>query len=396
MALRVLVSAGESSGDLYASALVEELRRRHPDAEFFGCAGLRMRAAGVRPVVRSESLGVVGLVEVLAHIPRIYGEFRKLIRAAREEHPHVAILTDSPDFHLRVAAKLRKAGIPVAYLIAPQVWAWRQGRVRLLRENLQHLFCIFPFEERFFRDHGVPTTYLGHPLAATIRPRLSRAEFFAAHNLPADRPLIAILPGSRPGEIGRHLEPLASAVKLLKQSHNLTFVAGTPPGFSKIVDASSFWERFERSSIQVIEGSTWDLLAYADLALAASGTVTMEAALLGTPTVTFYRVTPLTWMLGRRLVKVPFLSMVNLVAERQVVPELIQDDMTPEKLAAEARRLLDDPAVRDAQKAGLADVKARLMPPSDPMRRAADVIDGIIKLRALELTKSDFTTSEKD
>lgn len=345
-----------------------------------------MRAAGVRPIVYSESLGVVGLVEVLVHIPRIYGEFRKLIAAAREEKPDLAILTDSPDFHLRVARKLKRQGIPVVYLIAPQVWAWREGRVKTLRETLHHLLCIFPFEERYFRDHGVMATYIGHPLAGTIRPRHTRQEFFAAHGIPDDRPLVAILPGSRPGEIGRHLEPLAKAARRLGADRRLTFVAGSPPGFAKNVNNPSFWERFDESAIKVIEGSTWDLLAHADLALAASGTVTMEAALLGTPTVTFYRVTALTWILGRKLVKVPFLSMVNLVAERQVVPELIQQDMTADRLVAEASRLLDDPQARAVQQAGLAEVRARLTAVEGPMERAADIIDGIIRER----------TSEKD
>ena len=339
-----------------------------------------MREAGVRPIVRSESLGVVGLVEVLAHIPRIYGEFRKLIRAARTERPDLAILTDSPDFHLRVAKKLKRLGIPVVYLVAPQIWAWREGRVKILRETLDHLFCIFPFEESYFRKHGVTATYIGHPLAGSIAPRLSKADFFEQHGIPSDRPLIALLPGSRPGEIGRHIEPLAEAAAILQKQRPLTFIAGTPPGFSKIVGGETFWERFHESSIKVIEGSTWDLLAYADLALAASGTVTMEAALLGTPTVTFYRVTPLTWFLGRRLVKVPFLSMVNLVAERQIVPELIQQDMTAGRLVEEANRLLDDPVAREVQKRALAEVRRLLTASQDPIDRAADLIDGMIKV----------------
>ncbi len=341
-----------------------------------------MRATGVIPIVRSESLGVVGLVEVISHIPRIYGEFRKLVEAAKREKPDFAVLTDSPDFHLRLAKKLKQAGTPVFYLVAPQVWAWREGRVRGMRRTLRHLFCIFPFEERFFRERGVAATYLGHPLAATIRPSMSRSEFMAKHGLPADRPLIAILPGSRPGEIGRHIEPLAEAVELLERTYSASFVVGTPPEFSKIINPSSFWERFHGLSIKVIEGTTWDLLAHADLALAASGTVTMEAALLGTPTVTFYRVTPLTWALGRRLVRVPFLSMVNLIAEREVVPELIQDDMTGAKLAAEAIRLLSDVGARDEQTAGLAEVRRRLTPPVDPIERAAELIDGMIGVGA--------------
>jgi lipid-A-disaccharide synthase len=387
VALRVLISAGEASGDLYAATLVETLRRRYPDIECFGCAGPRMREAGVRPVVRAESLSVVGLFEVLAHIPRIYGEFRKLVEASRAERPHLAILTDSPDFHLRLARKLKRSGIPTAYLVAPQAWAWRPGRTKILRETIDHLFCIFPFEEAFFTGHGVRAAYVGHPLARLIRPRQSKREFFAQHGIPMDRPLIAVLPGSRAGEAARHLEPLAQAAEELSAERPVTFVAGALAGFSKSLNRLSFWERFDRASIQVIEGSTWDLLAHADLALAASGTVTIEAALLGTPMVTFYRVSPLSWALGRRLVRVSFLSMVNLVAERAVVPELMQRDMAGPRLAAEARRLLDDTVARTRMIAGLDEVRARLTTSADPMERTADILESII-------TRSSFR--EKD
>jgi lipid-A-disaccharide synthase len=260
--------------------------------------------------------------------------------------------------------------------------------VKTLKENVQHLLCIFPFEEQFFRDHGVNATYIGHPLTRLIKPQLTRSAFFAEHKIPADRPLVAILPGSRPGEAKRHLEPLAKAVQMLKAERLITFVAGTTRGFSRQVKGSTFWERFDRSSIQVIEGSTWDLLAHADLALAASGTVTIEAALLSTPMVAFYRVSPLSATLVRRLVKVPFLSMVNLVAGRAVVPELMQDDMTGPRLAEETRRLLDDAAARDKMVAGLREVRSNLSPAADPMLTAVEIIERVMD--------SSRTLREKD
>src|SRR5689334_11183254 len=170
---KILVSAGEASGDLYASLVVQELRRLIPGADFFGCTGPRLRASGVRTVVDAASLAVVGLLEVVTHIPRIYGEYRKLLASARDSRPDVAILTDSPDFHLRVARKLAKSGIPVVYLVAPQAWAWRKGRVKSMRRTLKRLLCIFPFEEVFFRREGVAATYIGHPLATLVKPSLS-------------------------------------------------------------------------------------------------------------------------------------------------------------------------------------------------------------------------------
>ncbi len=230
MAPKILVSAGEASGDLYAAGLVDALCRRLPDAQFFGCAGPRLRAAGVRAYVTAESLSVVGLIEVVSHIPRIYGEFRKLVRAARAERPDIAILTDSPDFHLRLARKLKHQGVPVFYLVAPQVWAWRSNRIRQMRRNIHHLFCIFPFEEEYFCSRGLAATYIGHPLARMARPSLSREEFLKKHRIPADRPLIALLPGSRLSEIGRPLPALADAAERINARRAASFVIGAPPG----------------------------------------------------------------------------------------------------------------------------------------------------------------------
>jgi lipid-A-disaccharide synthase len=378
--MRVLISAGEASGDLYASRVVEALRARHPSAEFFGCAGPRMQAAGVRPIVDSRSIAVVGLVEVVSHIPRIWSEFRKLKSAIRTERPDIAVLTDAPDFHLRLAKHLHRHGVPVVYLIAPQAWAWRQGRVRTMRATLDHLLCIFPFEEDFFRRQGVEATYIGHPLGHIVRRSLTRAEFCQKFSLPQERRIIALLPGSRHGEVERHMPDLLDAVELIAARNAATFVLALPPGFREKKpgsDRSNFWERARRLSIQVIEGSTWDTLAHAELAVAASGTVTIEAALLGVPMVTFYRVNALSWILGRWLVRAPFLSMVNLIAGRRVVPELIQSEMTAERIAGEAEKLLESEEARSAMRRDLADVAAKLASDRDPMEIAAEKIEKV-------------------
>lgn len=374
--MRIFISAGEASGDLYASRVVETLRARHPDARFFGCAGPRMQAAGVRAIVDSRSIAVAGLVEVVAHIPRILGLFRRLVRAAASEKPDLAILTDAPDFHLRLAKKLKKMGIPVVYLIAPQAWAWRSGRVRTMRRLIDRLLCIFPFEQQFFESRGVPTTYLGHPLARIVRPSMTRAEFFEELSLKEDQRIVVLLPGSRHGEVERHMPALFDAVRQIRIRQDVHFVLALPLGFN--FDEANFRERARAESIQVKVGLTWDALAYADLALAASGTVTIEAALLGAPLVSFYRVNALSWILGRWLVKAPFLSMVNLVAGRQIAPELIQGEMTGERIAAEAIRLLDDDAVRAQMRADLAQVAALLASRDDPMETAASWIEKVL------------------
>lgn len=378
MGRKILVSAGEASGDLYASLVVEELRRIAPDIDFFGCTGPRLQKAGVETIVDASSLAVVGLLEVVSHIPRIYGEYRKLLAAAAARRPDLAILTDSPDFHLRAARRLHADGIPVVYLVAPQAWAWRKGRISTMRRTLRQLLCIFPFEEEFFSNEGVRTTYIGHPLAGMVRPTLSREDFFKKHRLSLGRPLIAVLPGSRRGEASRHLPALLDALDRLyrEQALNLVLPASATTG------AAFFRERLGRSPVAVIEGESWDTLAYADLALAASGTVTVEAALLGTPMVTFYKVTTPSWLAGKVLVKVPFYCMVNLIAGRAVVPELIQGRMTGEALAREARRLLTDEAAREEMKAGLAEVRDRLMPQAgrEPaQQRAAAIVYEILE-----------------
>jgi lipid-A-disaccharide synthase len=376
---KILVSAGEASGDLYASQLVTAVKVLHPDADFFGCTGPKLRDAGVRQIVDAASLGVVGLVEVVHHIPRIWGEFRRLVRSAEKERPHLAILTDSPDFNLRVARKLHGLGVPVIYLIAPQVWAWREGRVRQMRRNLAHVLCIFPFEESYFESHGVPATYIGHPLTWTVRASTSKTEFCRKHCIDETKPIVALLPGSRVGEVARHLPAVSAAARLIKDRTDASVVLATPLQFTRNAGSSFFGERIGRSSIQVIEGETSDTLAHADVAIAASGTVTIEAAILGTPMVTFYKVTPLSWTLGRFLVRVPFYSMVNLVAGRRIVPELMQDQASGENLAAEAIRLLEDAGSRSEMKQALADVAAKLASPEHPMDRAARIVSEYLK-----------------
>jgi lipid-A-disaccharide synthase len=370
----ILISAGEASGDRYAAMLVDELRLLWPDAHFFGCAGPRLQRAGVEAVIEAESLAVVGLVEVVGHLPRIWRQYLKLISAVRERRPQLAILTDSPDFHLRLARRLKRQAVPVVYLVAPQVWAWRKGRISGMRRTIGRLLCIFPFEEAFFRAHGLPAWYIGHPLASLVRPALDKADFFRKHRLALGRPLITVLPGSRKGEAARHLPSLLDAVERIYRQQATHFLLPA----SETTGAAFFTERIGRAPIQVIEGETWEAIAHADLALAASGTVTVEAAFAGTPMVTFYKVNALSWLLGRLLVRVPYYSMVNLVAERPVVPELMQTAMTGERLAAEALHLLHDGEARERMRGDLADVAPRLSSEGRPMEKAAALVEQLV------------------
>jgi len=338
-----------------------------------------MREAGVRPVVDAASLAVVGIAEVVRHIPRIYREYRRLLDGARREKPDLAILTDSPDFHLRLARRLKQWGVPVVYLVAPQVWAWRRGRLRTMRRVIDLLLCIFPFEEEYFASQGLRARYIGHPLSTLATPSMSRNEFLAQFGLPRDRPVVALLPGSRQGEALRHLPVLADAARHIHRALPSSFVWAAPAGAFWGKRTASFWEPLRDLSIQLIEGRTWDVLAHADVALVASGTATVEAALLGVPMVVFYKVSWLTWLAGRPRVKVPFYSMVNLVAGRAVVPELIQNEVRGERLAAEALRLLREPGARAAMQRELARVAAQLSATEDPMVRAATLIEDYLR-----------------
>ena len=388
--VRILVSAGEASGDLYASGVVHSLAHLFPEASFYGCAGPRLQAEGVEPIIDAASLAVVGLAEVVGHLPRIYGEYRKLLRYIRRHKPVAAILTDSPDFHLRLARHLKRLGVPVYYLVAPQVWAWRQGRVKTIAQRVDKLFCLFPFEEGWFRSRGIDATYIGHPLATVARTRHSRHEFLAKQQLSPDKQILTLLPGSRVGEAVRHMPVLLDTVAELRRRFNLSVLLATPQGFHHAAAFSRFRERIRALHIQIVEGETPDCIGHADVALAASGTVTVEAAILGTPTVTFYKVTPLTWAVGRRLVKLPFLSMVNLIAERSIVPEFIQADMTSANLTKACSELLADPGAAANMRQELAHVRYLLTREGDPFQFAAEQIAQDLNGR---FHKSDATSS---
>ncbi|MBI4891373.1 MAG: lipid-A-disaccharide synthase [Acidobacteria bacterium] len=371
MPLKILISAGEASGDRYAAGVARALLQLAPSAQFFGCTGPQMRQAGVRTVVDSSSLSVLGLAEVVRHIPRIYREYRRLIAAAAAEQPTLAILTDSAGFHAHVARSLHSLGIPVFQLVAPQAWAWREYRVRNLRRNVNELHCIFPFEESFFRQRGVNAFYVGHPLARVVQPRWDRAHFFARLRIDPGRPLVTLCPGSRRGEIARHLPVLAETVERIAAHRACTFLASAPAGTVERHGQGLFAPLLGTGRVRYCEGETWDAMAHADITLAASGTVTMEAALLRAPMVTYYRVSPLTYAAGKPLVNVPFYSMVNLIAQKRVVSEFIQNDMTGENLAAETLRLLSSPEALRLMQEELGAVRQSLEAGHDPYEESA-------------------------
>ncbi|HXJ05545.1 MAG TPA: lipid-A-disaccharide synthase [Candidatus Acidoferrum sp.] len=373
----LLISAGEASGDMYAARLATALQKRM-DVTLFGMGGPQMRAAGVDVITDYKEVSVVGITEILSHLPSLIRAMRHLVSEAQRRKPPFAILTDFPGFHLRLARKLRPLGVRNIYYICPQFWAWRPWRVRIVRRRFSQALCIFPFEEAFFGNAGVPTKFIGHPLVGAVQVTKSRENFCREQNLDPAQSIVTILPGSRHAELTQHMPIIREACVRIQQQRPAQFVVAAA-AHSNMHDLQMGWD--PALSLRIVEGQTYNALAAADAAIVSSGTATIEAALLDVPMVVVYRVTPLTALLAKPLVRTPFFSMVNLIGERQVVPELIQKDFTPKRVAAEVLRLLNDSRAREALRAGLADVRTRLGPPG-AVDRAADAIVGLLSTAA--------------
>jgi lipid-A-disaccharide synthase len=369
----LLISAGEASGDMYAARLATALKKRM-DVALFGMGGPQMRAASVDVVTDYSEVSVVGITEILSHLPSLIRAMRRLVSEAQRRRPPFAILTDFPGFHLRLARKLRPHGVRNIYYICPQFWAWRPWRVRVVRRRFAQAFCIFPFEEAFFGKAGVPTKFIGHPLVGAVQASQTREDFCRQQNLDPGQPIVAILPGSRPAELAQHMPVIREACVRIQGQRAAQFVIAAA-AHANLNDLQTGWIRDLK--VRVVEGQTYNVLASADAAIVSSGTATVEAALLDVPMVVVYRVTPLTALLARPLVRTSYFSMVNLIAERRVVPELIQKEFTPVKIAHEVLRLLTDPHAREELRAGLAEVRKRLGPP-DAVERAADAIVALL------------------
>jgi lipid-A-disaccharide synthase len=376
----ILLSAGEASGDMYAARLATALKER-ADVEIFGMGGPQMRAAGVETIVDYSEVNVLGITEVLKHLPSLRRALRRLVDEAHRRRPPLAILTDFPGFHLRLARKLSPLGIRNIYYICPQFWAWRPWRANLVRRRFAKALCIFPFEEKFYRDAGVAVEFIGHPLVGNVKASMSRAEFCAENGLSSDKPIVTILPGSRRGEVEYHAAILAQALTQLRHAiPDVQAVVAEAPGVNRTELEACF---SSNNGVRFVAGSTYNALTAADLAIVSSGTATVEAALLGKPMIVIYKLSPLTAKLAKPLVRTKFFSMVNLIAGREVVPELIQDHFTPERVASEAISLMsaskESIEKLEVIRRGLADV-TRLLGPPGAVERAADAIVGQLRL----------------
>jgi lipid-A-disaccharide synthase len=397
--VRILISAGEASGDMYGAQLIEALRkiaasqlpiprvgldrpeaRPHTSLSFFGVGGERMRASGCDTVVDAKELSVVGITEILSHLLKIWGLFHKLIAEADRRQPDLAIVIDSPAFNWRVARQMHKRGIRVVYYVCPQFWAWRQGRVRLLRKYVTKALVIFPFEEKFYRERGVDATFVGHPLADLPCPAIDRCAYAAQHKLDPARQWITIMPGSRPKEVRMNLPEILNAAQRLGPDYE--FLLPVAPTLDR-----TFVQKLigTRADIHLVD-QTLPALAQSRAGIIASGTATVEAAVMGTPFVMVYRVSALTYALGRPRVKVPHFAMVNLISGEQVVPELVQDRFTAENVVSELQKIVPDGTARKTMIEKLAGVKIRLRGEQQdrlhPADRAAEAVLALPGARA--------------
>ncbi len=456
--LRVLISAGEASGDMYGAELMGALRElaaedRPPASpasanrsqlwgtcplEFFGLGGEQMRAAGCELVVEARDVAVVGLVEVLSHLPGIYRRFHRLLAEVDRRRPDVAVLIDFPDWNFRLAKQLHRRGIPVVYYVSPQLWAWRKGRLKLVQRYVAAMLVIIPFEREFYARHGVQVEYVGHPLSELEAPKVSREEFAERWGLDASRTWIALLPGSRSKELRMNLPAmLGAAARLGAEFEFVMPVASTldrewvaaevskfqgfkvsraerqeqgqgqlphpsqqqarmgHPGALSPVEAGNAALSAAGARVKLTDDARASLL-HARAGVVASGTATVEAALIGTPFVMVYRVAPLTWALGRHLVKLPHYGMVNLVAGREVVPELIQDDFTPERVEREVRTLLEDGPARRKMTEALAEVRGLLrgLPREETAAPSADTPGTVRETTARRAAKAILRIAE--
>jgi len=402
-AVQILISAGEASGEMYGAQLMESLRKSlvHPapvvtglgpastqpaQLEFFGAGGERMRAAGCEIIVDAKDLAVVGITEILSHLPKILGLYKKLIRAADEKHPALAIVIDAPAFNWRVARQMRRRGIPVVYYVCPQFWAWRQGRVKLLRKYVNRALVIFPFEEKFYRDRGVEATFVGHPLANQPAPAVTRESYATQNQLDPAKQWITIMPGSRRKETRMNLPTMLLAVERLEKESphagyefllpvartlDATFLRDLIATPTKSRPASSLHQKIH------LVPDALPALYHSRAGIVASGTATVEAALMGAPFVMVYRVSSLTYALGKPRVKVPYFAMVNLIAGEEVVQELVQHRFTAENIVTEMNKIIPDGAPRTRMIERLATVKAKMQGNSsaaNPPETAARII----------------------
>ncbi len=372
--MRVMISCGEASGDLYAAALATEIRQRVPDAEIFGFGGPRLKAAGGELLGEFTRFSVTGLTEAVRVVPRSLAMLRRLTIAAADRRPDVFVPIDFPDFNFRLMKALHRMGIPVVYYVGPQLWAWRPSRMQAMKEAADRVLLIFPFEAQIYRDAGVDARFVGHPLVDIARPGQPRSSFLRDRGLVPEAPTVALLPGSRRNELEHTVPRMVAALPLIRDKvPDVQFTVACAPNIEDWQFAPLMTAGEGSNRPVLVHDRTDDVIASADVAITASGTATVQCALHERPMVVVYRLSPLTYRLGRPFVKVDTYAMPNLIAGRRIVPELIQDDFTPARVAAQTVALLTDRPLRARTREALRRVREQLGS-SGASGRAADAV----------------------
>lgn len=376
---RVMIVAGERSGDIYGAGLARALQARLPGVEVFGCGGESMRKAGVDTSVDSHQIAIAGITEIVSGIPRAYRAFHRLLDEADRRQPQLAILIDFPEFNLRMARQLKKRRIPVVYFVSPQVWAWRKGRVKKLKDRVAKMIVIFDFEEEIYKQAGVPVEYIGHPLVDMMRPPMTRHGFFTKVGLDPSVQTIALLPGSRQKEVITNLPVMLDAATRLSANRKLQFVVAVAPTIDlQWLETTLLKCYVGRATVRPAVHATLDAMQHSEVSVVTSGTATLEAALRERPMVVVYRVSALTWLVGRLLVNVPYYCIVNILAKKELVPELMQHDFNAANVATRVEYLLDHPEAREEMIRGFQALKTRLGS-GGAIERAADAMVGVIQ-----------------
>ncbi len=359
-AIPLMIVSGEASGDKHGAKLVSSLRMLRPDIRFdlFGAGGDEMREAGVDTLVDAREVAIMGALEVTKALPKFLRVFRRLRDAARQKKPALVILIDWPEFNLRLAKKLKRDGHRVVYYISPQIWAWRSYRIKTIKRDVEKMLVILPFEQDYYEKNGVEVEYIGHPLLDSVRVTASRQEYCARYRLDPSKPIIALLPGSRHSELKYILPPMLDAARRLNHSHpQLQFVLLLAKTFA-VEEISQ--QTGSIGNLLVIENDAYNALAAADLAVVASGTATLETAIIGTPLIIVYRASSLNWRLFKPLINTPFVGMPNLIAGREIAPELLQGDLNPQRLSSLISEMLSDASRLERMRADLAEVRDKL------------------------------------
>ncbi|EKD78090.1 MAG: hypothetical protein ACD_42C00044G0002 [uncultured bacterium] len=366
----IFISAGESSGDLLGADLARALLKKNPALKLTGMGGKKMRDAGVKIQFESEKLAVVGLIEIIKHFPAILIMWHNIKKYLRDNKPDLVILIDFPDTHFRIMKTAKKLGIPVLYYVSPQIWAWRAGRIKQIKKQVDHMAVLFSFEEKIYRDANIPVTFVGHPLGNIVKPTLSKNEITTLLTLNPNKPVVTLLPGSRHSELTNHLPIIIESVKKIQAAHpEAQFVLALANHLDKKTIANLL-----PPSIQLIQNHLYDVLQISDAVIAVSGTVTLEVGLMQTPLCIIYRFSPLTYWVAKKLIRVKQVGLCNIVAEKEIAKEFIQDDVTADNISTEITHLITDKQYNQNMRMALSPIRSRV---THPTKNSSDCVADI-------------------